>query len=251
MSLITFTSDYGLSDHYMAKVKAYILSISSEANILDISHSIKPFDIGHMAHVIKSVYSNFPEGTVHLIGGEPKNGKKGILICFIENHWFVLPDNGLISLISEQPLHAVFEVTPEDGHMMLELGKTAALLSSGEPAEGLGKPITDYVQYTARKARATKKEIAGQVIHIDHYGNLITNIDKTDFDILSKNRKYTIQFGRDRVSQVNAYISQVDAGDVFFIFNEEKQLMLGVNQGNGKALLGMEFDSPVVIQFED
>lgn len=251
MSFITFTSDYGLSDHYVAKVKAHVLSKAPELSILDISHDIKPFDIGHMAHVIKSVYPSFPEGTVHLIGGEAKTGKKGILICFIEGHWFVLPDNGLISLISDRPLHAVFEVIPEDGKMMRALGETAAQLAFGEPAEGLGKPITDYVQYTARKARATKKEIAGQVIHVDHFGNLITNIEKTDFDILSKNRKYTIQFGRDHVTTVNTHISQVEAGDVFFIFNEENQLMLGVNQGNGKALLGMEFDSPVVIKFEE
>ena len=251
MPLITFTSDYGLSDHYVAKVKAHILSRVPELSILDISHTVKPFDIGHMAQVIRSVYANFPEGTVHLIGGEAKTSNKGILICFIEGHWFVLPDNGLISLISDRPLHAVFEVIPEDGKMMRALGETAAQLAFGEPAEGLGKPITDYVQYTGRKARATKKEIAGQVIHIDHYGNLITNIHKTDFDILSKNRNYTIQFGRESVQQVHTHISKVEAGDVFFIFNSENQLMLGINQGNGKALLGMEFDSPVVIKFDE
>ncbi len=251
MSLITFTSDYGLSDHYVAKVKAQIISKSPDSRILDIGHAIKPFDIGHMAHVLKSVYADFPEGTIHLVGGEPSNKRTGILIFFIEGHWFVTPDNGLITLISERPLHQVFEVTSEEGDYMKTLAETASSLSSGEPAEGLGKPITDYQQFTTRKARATKKEIAGHIVYADHYGNLITNIEQTDFNILSKDRKYSIQFGRESLNRVHNRITDVEAGDVFFIFNAEKKLMLGVNQGNGKELLGLHYDSPIIIKFEE
>ena len=251
MSLITFTSDYGLSDHYAAKMKALIIAKAPISRILDISHTVKPFDIGQLSYVIRSVFKEFPEGTVHLVGGEPSRKGKGILACFIEGYWFVVPDNGLVTLLSEQPLHQVFEVVLEKANYMRTLAETAARLSSGEPIEGIGKPITDYQQFTSRKARATKKEIAGHIIYEDHYGNLITNIEKIDFDILSKNRTYTVHFGRERLNKVHESISDVDAGDVFFIFNSENKLMLGVSQGNGKELLGLQYDSPIIIKFEE
>ena len=251
MPIITFTSDYGLSDHYVAKVKGKIISDHPNAQIIDISHTIKAFDISHMAYVIKSVFQDFPEGSIHLVGGEPTQPDKGILICFIEGHWFVLPDNGLISLISDRPLHQVFEVVPENYDYISALANSSAKLATGQPAEALGKPITDYLQFTSRKAKATKKEIAGQVIHVDHYGNLITNIEKTDFDILSRNRAYTIHFGRESLNKVHNQISEVEAGDIFCLFNTENLLMLGMNQGNGHKLLGLGYDSQVVIKFEE
>ena len=153
MPLITFTSDYGLSDHYVAKVKGYIKSTNPESTIIDVSHEIKPYDIGHMAHVVKSVYAAYPEGTVHLVGGEPQSDKRGILICFIEGHWFVLPDNGLVSLIADRPLHQVLGIDTDGAHVMKTLGETVAKLANGDAAEGLGSPVTDYLQFTSRKAR--------------------------------------------------------------------------------------------------
>ena len=89
------------------------------------------------------------------------------------------------------------------------------------------------------------------MIHVDHYGNLITNIEKTDFDILSVDRSFRIVFGRDNVDRVNTEIFEVEPGEVFFIFNTNQKLMLGINQGHGAQLLGLEYDSPIIIQFED
>ncbi len=103
MTLVTFLSDFGNEDHYVAAVKAAILSESSLVNIVDISHNINPFDIGHAAYVLSHAYKNFPEGTVHLIAVDPsdKNNHKALAVK-MDNHFFVGCDSGIFSLISSK-----------------------------------------------------------------------------------------------------------------------------------------------------
>lgn len=246
MTLISFTSDFGRSDHYVAQFKARILSVYPQAQIVDVSHEIKAFNIAHLSHTLGSVFRDFPKGTIHLVGG---NTQEAYLIAQIEEHIFVVPDNGVISLISEQN-DQVFLLKIEKNPAR-EIPLAAAKLAQGAKPAELGEPLTDYKQYMRRKSRATKREISGHVIHIDHFGNLITNIEKTDFDILSRNRNYTIYFAREKVDLVQSRIDQVEPGDVFVMFNEGERLTIGINQGKGSQLLGLEYDSPVTIQFEE
>lgn len=252
MTLITFTSDFGQSDHYVAFTKAKILREHPEAQIIDVSHGVKPFDLAHMAHVVQSVFREFPEGTIHLLGNETNSQKaQSYIIAKIEQHIFVGPNNGVMSLISEKQPEAVIEVDLPVAQGFVGLPAIVGKLAKGTPMEELGQPTDDFNRYVARKAKATKREISGHVIHTDHYGNLITNIEKTDFDILSANKPYRIVFGRDSVTAVNQSIPEVEPGEVFFIFNSNGRLMLGINQGHGGQLLGLEYDSPIVIQFEE
>lgn len=246
MTLITFTSDFGRSDHYVAQYKARILSEYSEAQVVDISHEIKAFNIAHLSYTIGSVFRDFPKGTIHLIGG---NSQGTYLVAQIEEHLFVAPDNGVLSLISDQ-ITQVYQLRTEKNPNK-EIPAAVAKLAQGEKPENMGEPVAEFKQFMRRKSRATKKEISGHVIHIDHFGNLITNIDKVDFDILSRDRNYTIFFAREHVNSVQTSVDQVDPGDVFIMFTDSEQLMIGINQGSGSQLLGLEYDSPVTIQFED
>lgn len=252
MPLITFTSDFGQSDHYVAFTKAKILHEHSEAQIIDVSHGIKPFDIAHMAFVVRSVFREFPEGTIHLLGNDSNSQKaQSYIIAKIEQHIFVGPNNGVMSLLSDKQPELVIETDLPIAQGFVGLPAIVGKLAKGTPMEALGQPTDNFNRYVARKARATKREIAGQVIHIDHYGNLITNIEKTDFDILSANKPYRLVFGRDSVTTVNQSIPEVEPGEVFFLFNSNAMLMLGINQGHAGQLLGLEYDSPIVIKFEE
>ena len=252
MPLITFTSDFDQSDHYVAFTKAKILGEFPEAQIIDISHGIKPFDLAHMAHVVQSVFREFPEGTIHLLGNDGNSQKaQSYIIAKIEGHIFVGPNNGVTSLISEKQPEVVIEIGLAVAQGFVGLPTIVGQLAKGTPVEELGQPTDNFNRFMARKARATKREIAGHIIHTDHYGNLITNIEKTDFDILSANKPYRIVFGRNSVSTVNASIPEVEPGEVFFMFNSNAKLMLGINQGHGGQLLGLEYDSPIVIKFEE
>ncbi len=102
-----------------------------------------------------------------------------------------------------------------------------------------------------RQVKATRKIIAGHVIRVDNYGNLITNINKTDFDILTKGRNYTIQFGGEKFRRIHTSYYQTEQGDCFLIFNSLGLLEIGIFKGNASELLGLQYDSPVTITFDE
>lgn len=250
MPLITFTSDFGESDHYVAQGKAVMLSNFPEAHIIDISHNIKPFDIGHMSQVLKSVFRSFPEGTVHLVGGEPLTSQKHrFIILELEKHIFVAPNNGVLSLISEKPAQQAFSIAVE-AHAHVEVPLIAAQIAKGTPLKDLGDPDPELKVYSNRKSRATRSEISGHVVYIDHYGNLITNIEKSDFDILSKDKNIVLSFGRESINEIHKWISDVEPSEIFAIFNAQGQLMIGMNEGNASQLLGLRHDSVIQLTFK-
>ena len=254
MRIVTFTSDFGTSDHYVAAVKATLLSAKPDAQIVDISHDIAPFDLAHMAYTIRSVYEKFPKGSIHLIGSNGKAARQDVLLLTeIDEHIFIAPDNGVLSLINDRPLAAVYTWTDEafSNFPTLKAASLVGRLLQGESMEALGELSTSYTQLMLRQPKATRKEISGHVIRVDHYGNLVTNIKKLDFDILSRDRRYSLHFGRETSNRVHSGIHEVDPGEAFFIFNHEGLLLIGINQGHAAQLLGLSFDSPVYIQFED
>src|SRR5688572_20171596 len=111
MAIVTLLTDSGESDHYIAAIKARILSIDPDIRIVDISHQIGVFDIGHGAFVLRSVFRDFPKGTVHLVGVDAAgNRTDAFVILQLEGHFFVGADNGLFSLISEQAPERIWEI---------------------------------------------------------------------------------------------------------------------------------------------
>ena len=257
MAIITFMSDFGMSDHYVSAVKAKILSINPGLRIFDINHNIEPFNIAHAAHVLKSVFRDFPKGTVHLIAvnsHEERNNR--YLTAKMEDHFFVGPDNGLFSLICEQEptmLSELFsnEVDFTSFPAKTILAKAAAMLASGSGMNDVGAYTNDYVRKIDRKFRATKKQISGNIIRVDHYGNLISNIEQEVFNMLRKERKYTVHFGREKAEKINFSYNELDDGDCFVIFNDHGLLEIGINKGNASKLLGLKYDSPINIIFDD
>ncbi len=257
MAIITFMSDFGMRDHYVAAVKAKIISINPGLRIFDISHQIDPFDIAHGAYVLKSVFKDFPKGTVHLISinshGEKHNG---YLAAKIEGHFFVGPDNGIFSLICEDEPSMIAKLfNNEAQHTSFParhiLAKAAAMLASGSGLNDIGTYTKEYLRKTDRKFRATKKQISGNVIRVDYHGNLITNIEGEVFNILRKDRKFVIHFGREKADKIHESYNENDDGDCFVLFNDLGLLEIGINKGNASKLLGLKYDSPVNIIFDE
>ncbi len=257
MAIVTLLTDSGESDHYVAAIKAKILSVNPGLNLIDISHKILPCDLAHGAFVLKSVFRDFPKGTVHLIGVDANGGKEEQPIAIqLEDHFFVSSDNGLIGLISDknhQLAVALNSINPIQTTFPERdiLASAAARLASGVAITSLGKPLTDFKKMLNRQVKATKRIIAGHVMRVDNYGNLITNILKQDFDILSKGKTYTIQFGGEKTRRIQTEYHQVEQGDCFVLFNSLGLLEIGINKGNGSELLGLQYDSPVNITFDE
>ena len=257
MAIVTLLTDSGESDHYVAAIKAKILSVNPGLTVVDISHQIAPCDIAHGAFVLRSVFRDFPSGTVHLAGVDSSGNKEDAFIALqLEDHFFVGVDNGLLGLISEKnhqqvvrlnsvnPIRTTF---PEKDIF----AQAAAKLASGVAITTLGKPMPSYKKMTDRHVKATKKLIAGNVIRVDGYGNLITNIPKDAFDTLSTGKTFTIQFGGEKFRRVHKNYFDSEPGDCFLIFNSLGLLEIGMYKGNASDLLGLKYDSSVNITFEE
>lgn len=256
MAFVTLLTDAGESDHYIAAIKARILSANPSLRIIDISHAIRPFDIGHAAYVLRAVFRDFPTGTVHLVGIDAtgSRGEPPIAIK-LEGHFFVGADNGLFSLLSEHPPEKVWALadgsTPPTTFTEKEiLAPAAAKLATGVDPDTVGKAITDYKRLTDRQVKATRRQITGHIIRVDHFGNLVTNIPRQTFDILSKDKTFTIQFGGEKFRRIHASYNQADQGECFMVFNSLGFLEIGIYKGNAAELLGLDYASVVNIIFE-
>lgn len=255
MAIITFLSDFGESDHYVAAVKASIFSVNPTLQVVDISHRIATCDIAHGAHVLKACFRDFPQGTVHIVAVNSigQQSDKQIAIK-MEGHYFIGTDNGIFGLISDAPSEYQVDINPKGITPPFPaksiFAKVAAQLASGTNITDLGQPLDQFKKMLGRHLKANKSLMAGHVIRVDHYGNLVTNIEKHAFDILSKGKSFNITFGRENSRRVNENIYQVDAGDIFLVFNELGLLEIGINQGRACDLLGLGYDSPVSINFD-
>jgi len=257
MAIVTLLTDSGEHDHYVAAIKAKIFSTNPGIRIVDISHRIAPCDIGHAAFILKAVFRDFPKGTTHLVAIDSVGKRDTVPIAMqLEDHFFVGADNGLFGLITDRPHQYIAQLNTINPIQTTFPEKdifatVAAKLASGVSLTDLGRPLTTFKRMIDRQVKATKKQITGSVIRVDNFGNLLTNIPKEAFDVLSKEKVYTIQFGGEKFRRVNANYSDVEEGDCFLLFNTLGLLEIGVNRGNASELFGMNYDSVVNIIFEE
>ena len=257
MAIVTLLTDSGESDHYVAAIKARIISVNPGVRIEDISHKIKPADIGHAAFVLRAVFRDFPKGTVHLVGVDATGNRGDVPIAIqLDDHFFVGCDNGFFGLITDKSHQQLVELNaintinttfPERDIF----APTAAKLASGVSITNLGKPMVAFKKMIDRQVKATKRQISGSVIRVDGMGNLITNIPRDAFEILSRDKVYTIQFGGEKFRRIHTQYNQADDGECFLVFNSIGLLEIGIYKGNASELLGLEYDSAVNILFEE
>jgi S-adenosylmethionine hydrolase len=257
MAIVTLLTDSGESDHYVAAIKARIISVNPGIRIVDLTHQIKSADIAHAAFVLRAVFRDFPKGTVHLIGVDSTGNRNDAYIALkLEDHYFVGCDNGLLGLISDKPhqqlatlntINPIVTTFPERDIF----AAAAAKLASGVDITSLGPPMPMFRKMIDRQVKATKKQISGTIIRVDAMGNLITNIPKEAFDILSKDKTYTIQFGGEKFRRINTQYHQAEQGECFILFNSLGLLEIGINRGNASQLLGLDYDNMVNIFFDE
>jgi len=253
MPLITFISDFGQSDHYVASVKGSILKLNSNIKIVDISHEIKKYDISHAAYVFKNVYKEFPKGTIHVISVNNTDINNGIILFQLDNQFIITFDSGIVSLIdSRENINVILlegNINPSFPEKFM--GEIASKLASGINYTTLGRPIKDIKKYHNMEVSISKNKIIGYSIRIDHYGNIITNISESDFNnVLSKNSDiFEINLGIEKIAQISKSYNDVDTADLFALFNFNRLLEIGMNRGNASELLGIKNHTPITIKF--
>lgn len=276
MPLITLTTDFGTKDHFVGAVKGAIFSEFSTARIVDITHEITPFSITETAYIVKNSYKSFPKGTIHIIGVDSELSVENKHIALeLDEHFFICPDNGVISMIaSEVKPTKIFEITIHDrvetSFPVLDVFvRVASHIARGGSLSVIGKEIQSYKKMVEiqPKTNADKSIIKGNIIYIDNYGNVITNITKKLFNNIGKGRGFTITARRYAFKQIyNTYNEFVDFsvppekrqkdGEKLAIFNSAGYLEIAVYRSNLKtvggasSLLGLSYRDTVFIEFE-
>jgi S-adenosylmethionine hydrolase len=251
-SIVTLTTDFGISDHFVGTIKGVILEINPEAEIIDISHSVQAFDVLDGALAIAQAYSYFPASTVHLVVVDPGVGTaRRPIIMSTERHHFVAPDNGVLSLIygREERVH-VRHVTAQ--HYFLQpisntfhgrdiFAPVASYLSKGVDSEKFGDEITDYVKFNAPKPKPVDQQtMKGVVLKADRFGNLITNITPQDAPMLfgENPAPFKIVIGKHEITDVKTSYAEGEPGEVFAILNSMGYLEIAANRAPAAQIVG-------------
>ena len=251
-SIVTLTTDFGISDHFVGTIKGVILEINPEAEIIDISHSVQAFDVLDGALAIAQAYSYFPASTVHLVVVDPGVGTaRRPIILSTERHHFVAPDNGVLSLIygREERVH-VRHVTAQ--HYFIQpisntfhgrdiFAPVASYLSKGVDSEKFGDEITDYVKFNAPKPKPVDQQtMKGVVLKADRFGNLITNITSQDAPMLfgENPAPFKIVIGKHEITDVKTSYAEGEPGEVFAILNSMGYLEIAANRAPAAQIVG-------------
>jgi S-adenosylmethionine hydrolase len=258
--IITLTTDYGASDHFTAVMKGVILSINPEVNIVDITHSVLAHDILDGAMAIGQAFRYFPPKTIHVVVVDPGVGtERRPLLVAGDQHYFVGPDNGVLSSVYEQSesLH-VWNVISEH-YFRQPVSKTfhgrdifapvAAWLTKSWQTSSFGEPITDFVRFAIPKAKVNGNQVQGAVLRVDHFGNLITNVTVEDVpDLLVASGNLKINVGNGQVSKVVRTFAEGAAGEVVGLIGSSGYLEISVNKGNASRTLGVGRGAEVTVE---
>ncbi len=266
MAMISLTWDMGLKDHYVATVKGAILSQCADANIVDVSHLIKPFDTAQAAFVLRQAYPAFPRGTIHIIGVNPEtDGQTPHLIVRHDGHYFIGADNGIFSLLFEGKPHEAYEITMklDDDHIAFPTQsvfvKAACHIARGGTPEVIGRKVISIKEAIGFRPATDAASIRGKILHVDTYGNLVTNVRKILFEEIGRGRTFQVDFGSkdDLITVLSQTYGDVPMGERVAFFGASGLLEIAVNKGvegsggGASRLFGVHTNDTVRIDFFD
>lgn len=241
--MITLTSDFGLKDPYVAEMKGVILTINPSVAIIDITHDVEKFNVRAAAFMLASAAPFFPDGTVHLAVVDPEVGtQRRAIMMQTRKGFFVGPDNGVLALaVQNQGIEHVYQLANPQ-FMLPQVSSTfhgrdifapaAAHLSKGVSPKEFGPEIQDPVLPQFSKVEKKDSSVFGEVLHIDSFGNVITNIAKKE---MSENRikKVNVEspHGSVKVPFGRIY-AQVKPQEPIALIGSHGFIEIGLNQGN-------------------
>lgn len=263
--IITLTSDYGADSLYAAALRGAIISQDPSIRIVEISHGIRPFDTNEAAFALRATASHFPRGTVHIIAmNTNQTGEYVHRVMELAGQYYVALDDGIFSLIADRDPDAIYDIivtsesdilTFPERHIFIQVA--CHLVQGGVPAV-IGRPAEGWVESEWQRPLIGQDYVQGVVLHVDTYGNLITNIDQRTFKEVGKERTFRIPLRSSRmdVNRIHKHYGAVADGERVALFNHMGLLEIainhGANRGDGGAsrLFGLKVGSTVRIEFD-
>ncbi|HLW76883.1 MAG TPA: SAM-dependent chlorinase/fluorinase [Bryobacteraceae bacterium] len=259
--IITLTTDFGLSDHFVGAMKGVIASIAPAARVIDISHEIAPFEILEGAFVIGQAWANFPKGTIHVIVVDPGVGSaRRPILAEAGGHCFIAPDNGVLSMVYDaaKPARPKIRVISNPKLLARAVSRTfhgrdvfapaAAHLARGVAPARFGKIIDDEIHLPDIKPSRSAAGWRGMVLKVDRFGNLITNFHRDEFANIAS-QPFELSTPSAVIRRFAETFSEVPEGELAAIFGSSGFLEIAANQHSAAKLLGCGVRSPLNLRF--
>ena len=248
--VVAFLSDFGTRDHYAGTLKAVVLGLCPDANLVDIGHEIPAHDVLAGALELAACYKYFPSGTIFLVVVDPGVGssRRGIA-ADCGDYKFVAPDNGVLSAVfRETPPKKVVELT-ERKYARPTVSRTfegrdrfapaAGWLAKGVALVSMGKSITNYHVIDLPSPEVAADHITGEVVRVDRFGNLITNIDRKTLEQFAGGRPIAVTLADRDIPRIVATYAEAPAGELCALFGSTDHLEIAVNAGDAARELGL------------
>ena len=258
-NVITFTTDFGIRDVYASVMKGIILKINPKAQLIDITHDIPKHDILNASFMLANAYKYFPQGTIHVAVVDPGvgSGRKNIAII-TENYFFIGPDNGIFNVVlSKEKILEIREINNQP-FLMDKISNTfhgrdvfapcAGYLSKGESFSNVG-PLMKHIKYIEYPKHTIKgNTLLGEIVSIDSFGNLITNIPEEVLKKFTGNKKFEIYFASERFSNIENHYYDVPVGKPLVLFGSSSYLEISMNGGNASLYFMTPKGSTISVQ---
>ncbi len=277
MAIITLTTDFGHKDHFVGAVKGAIYGELPNVKIVDISHGISPFHITEAAYIIQNAYTNFPNGSIHIIGVDSElTPETNHIAVKLADHYFICANNGIISLITRdivpQELVAIniHDRIRTNFTVMDVFVQTACHIARGGTLAVIGKTLKEVkpLKNIEPRIHETGKRIIGDVIYIDNYGNVVSNITRKLVEKVGKGRTFTIEARGTKMSTIhNSYSEAInfnlpkeqreEDGKKLAVYNSGGYLELAIYKsnpstvGSAASLFGLDYKDTITINFEN
>jgi S-adenosylmethionine hydrolase len=256
--VIALLSDFGTRDHYVGMMKGVMIGICPDVTLVDITHEITPHDVMDGALELAASYKFFPAGTIFLAVVDPGVGsaRRG-MAAEVGDYRFVCPDNGLLSaIVRDVPPKKVVELT-ERRYARPTVSRTfegrdrfapaAAWLAKGIQLAAMGRNLAEYTRLDIPLPVVGDDGIAGAVLRLDRFGNLVTNIDRKTFEKFGKDGGVQIGAGARTVGRLVATYADIQPGEVCALFGSTDHLELAANAGSAADVLGLSRGAPIKV----
>lgn len=256
--VIALLTDFGTRDHYAGTMKGVALGICPEAACVDITHHIAPHDVLGAALELAASYKYFPAGTIFLVVVDPGVGSsRRPLAAAAGDYRFVAPDNGVLTLAFKDTAPTYVVELTERRYARPTVSRTfegrdrfapaAAWLANGVDLAALGRPATSWQTLRVPEPTIAEARIVGEVLRVDRFGNLVTNVDRPAFERLAGAGRIEIRAGTQALDTVVATYAEAQAGAVCALFGSSDHLEVAVNGGSAAERLALGRGAPVTI----
>lgn len=248
MALLTLTSDIGDKDFIAGAIKGRLIQSVSSATIIDITHSLAPFNLPQTAYICRNAFKHFPEGSYHIVMADMFEEKPDHLLAALHNGRYIFcADNGLLTMLLEEVPEKVVSLPLQKSeaktilYLARIIGETIQRLDNGEKLTDVGDESIDILVKNPIKPLLGNNWIEGQIIFIDNFENVVVNINREQFEEQRKGRSFQIVFRREEyIDKISESYADVQEGEKLATFNSAGYLEISINKGNAAGLFGLK-----------